>query len=167
MNLGTGRSFKEVFEEFVISKTAQGVSEATLENYDYHMRNIARYFDIEQSFDEVRKKDIEIMVVKMRKAGIQHNSIATYLRMLKTFYNWCKEENYFYVKVPTFAEKETVKETYTDEELKKLLKRPEKGFPFYFFLSFGGLCVPHLFCDFIITSDRLQPVHLMEHNNEL
>ena len=130
MNLGTGRSFKEVFEEFVISKTAQGVSEATLENYDYHMRNIARYFDIEQSFDEVRKKDIEIMVVKMRKAGIQHNSIATYLRMLKTFYNWCKEENYFYVKVPTFAEKETVKETYTDEELKKLLKRPEKGCTF-------------------------------------
>ena len=59
MNLGTGRSFKEVFEEFVISKTAQGVSEATLDNYNYHMRNIARYFDIEQSFDEVRKKDIE------------------------------------------------------------------------------------------------------------
>lgn len=130
MNSGAGRSFKEVFEEFVFSKTAQGVSEATLNNYHYHMKNIARYVDIERSFDEVKKKDFEMMVVKMRKAGIQHNSIATYLRMLKTFYNWCSEENYPYVKVPTFPEKETVKETYTDEELKKLLKRPDSGCTF-------------------------------------
>ena len=93
MNSGAGRSFKEVFEEFVFSKTAQGVSEVTLNNYHYHLKNIARYFDIERSFDEVKKKDFEMMVVEMRKAGLRHNSIATYLRMLKTFYNWCREEN--------------------------------------------------------------------------
>ena len=93
MNSGAGRSFKEVFEEFVISKTAQGVSEATLDNYHYHMKNISHYLDTERDFDDIKKKDIEIMAVAMRKAGIKHNSNATYLRMLKTFYNWCKEEN--------------------------------------------------------------------------
>ena len=117
MNSGAGRSFKEVFEEFVISKTAQGVSEATLDNYHYHMKNISHYLDTERAFDDIKKKDIEIMAVAMRKAGIKHNSIATYLRMLKTFYNWCKEENLSSIIVPTFNEKETVKETYTDEEL--------------------------------------------------
>ena len=130
MNYASGRSFREVFEEFVISKTAHGVSDATINNYHYHLKNIANYLDLEQTFENITKKDIERMVVEMRKKGIKHNSIATYLRMLKTFYNWCKEENFSYVKVPTFAEKETVKETYTDEELKRLLKRPDKGCAF-------------------------------------
>ena len=130
MNRTAGMSLKSVFEEFVISKTAQGVSEATLNNYQYHMKSIAKYLDIEANFEEVTKRDIEKMVVQMRKQGTSHNSIATYLRMLKTFYNWCKEENLPSVTVPTFSEKETVKETYTDSELERLLKRPEKDCSF-------------------------------------
>lgn len=33
MNPEAGRSFQDIFEEFVISKTAQGVSDVTLNNY--------------------------------------------------------------------------------------------------------------------------------------
>lgn len=58
MNRTTGMSLKSVFEEFVISKTAQGVSEATLNNYQYHMRSIAKYLDIEANFEKVSKRDI-------------------------------------------------------------------------------------------------------------
>ena len=130
MNPEAGRSFREIFEEFVISKTAQGVSDVTLNNYHYHMKNIAKYLDIERDFDDIRKKDIEQMVMEMRKNSIQHNSIATYMRMLKTFYNWCKDEGYPYIVVPSFKEKETVKETYTDEELLRLLERPSTNCSF-------------------------------------
>ena len=94
MNASAGMSFQEVFEAFVISKTAQGVSEVTLNNYHYHMKNISRFLDLEQHFDQITKKDIERMATAMRKKGIKHNSIATYMRMLRTFYNWCREENY-------------------------------------------------------------------------
>ena len=41
-------------------------------------------FDAEKPFDEVTKRDIEAMVVAMRKAGLAHNTIATYNWMLKT-----------------------------------------------------------------------------------
>ncbi len=75
MNISAGRSFAEVFEEFVISKTAQGVSDATLDNYHYHMKNIAKYLDTEEDFDAIAKKDIEKMATAMRKKGIKHNSI--------------------------------------------------------------------------------------------
>ena len=34
---------------------------------------------------------------------------------------------------------------------------------FFFFLSFGGLCVPHLFCDYIIPRDAGLPVIVMVH----
>ena len=123
------KSFMEVYEEFVISRTARGVSDTTLNNYHYHMMNISKFLDTAKCFDDVTKKDIELMAAAMRKKGIAHNSIATYLRLLKTFYNWCAEENLTYVKVPTFKEQETVKETYTDEELMRLLKRPDRSVP--------------------------------------
>ena len=130
MNPEAGRSFKEVFEEFVISKTAQGVSDVTLNNYHYHFMNISKYIDVERGFDEIKKKDIEQMAAVMRKKGIQHNSIATYMRMLRAFYNWCRDEELPYVKVPAFKERETLKETYTDEELLRLLEKPKKGCTF-------------------------------------
>lgn len=67
-------------------------TDITIRNYRYHMKNMSNYFDAEKPFDEVTKRDIKAMVVAMRKAGLAHNTIATYNRMLKTFYNWCNAE---------------------------------------------------------------------------
>ena len=87
------RSFREVFEEFVISKTAQGVSDSTLNNYHYHLKNTAHYIEIERPIGEITKRDIEQMAAEMRKKGIKHNTIATNLRRMRTFFNWCKAED--------------------------------------------------------------------------
>ena len=70
MDPGAGRSFREVFEEFVISKMAKGVSDVTLNNYHYHLKNIAKYLDIERDFDEITKRDIERMAAAMRQRGM-------------------------------------------------------------------------------------------------
>ena len=86
-------NFLEVFKMFTTSRAVRGVADITLRNYDYHMRNIAQYLDVDRPFEEVSKRDIEQTVVKMRVAGISQNGIATYIRMLKAFYHWCREEN--------------------------------------------------------------------------
>ena len=131
------KKFSEVFEMFVTSQTAKGVANITLRNYRYHMMNISHYLDTEQSFGAITKREIETMIVAMRKAGLAHNTIATYNRMLKTFYNWCKTENLSDMVITSINEKETVKETYTDEELALLLRRPEKGSDFGEFRSWA------------------------------
>lgn len=69
---------------------------------------------------------IDEMIVTMRASGLAHNSVATYVRMVKTFLTWCNEEGLTEVKIKGLKEKETVKETYTDEELEKLLVKPKK-----------------------------------------
>lgn len=124
------QNFLEVFEMFITSQTAKGVADVTLRNYRYNMKNMQKFFDAEKSFDEVTRRDIETMIVAMRRAGLAHNTIATYNRMLKTFYNWCNAENLSTLSIATIKEKETVKETYTDEELQRLLKRPDKSSDF-------------------------------------
>ena len=124
------QNFLEVFEMFITSQAAKGVADITLRNYRYNMKNMQNFFDAEKAFDEVTKRDIESMIVAMRRAGLAHNTIATYNRMLKTFYNWCAAENLSTLSIATIKEKETVKETYTDEELQHLLKRPDKSCDF-------------------------------------
>lgn len=124
MNSRKGKPFSEVFGEFITSQTAKGVCEITLRNYRQVLHNISRFFDVETPMDALSKSDIEAMVVKMRSADLAHNTIATYVRIVKTFLNWCRSENIVNITVPNIKEKETVKETYSDEELDLLLRRP-------------------------------------------
>ena len=117
-------NFEDVFHIFEASQNAKGVSETTLNNYKYNLKNISKYLDVRKPFEDVTKRDIEQMVAGMRGAGLAHNSIATYVRNLKTFYNWCKAEGFPSIDFPSIRERETVKETYTDAELERLLRRP-------------------------------------------
>ena len=64
------KNFLEVFEMFVISQAAKGVSDITIRNYRYHMKNMSNYFDAEKPFDEVTKRDIEAMVYPFPNRGI-------------------------------------------------------------------------------------------------
>ena len=106
-----GTSLKEVWECFIISKTLKCVSDATLSNYHHHLRGIGKHLNIEMPLAELSKRDLERMVVSMREAGLAHNTIATYLRVMNTFLRWCQGEGLTDVVVPNLKEKETVKET--------------------------------------------------------
>lgn len=130
MNDENDNFFDEIFELFVVSKTANGVSDATLRNYHYHKKAISKYLDTNRPMSEITKRDLERMIVDMKKAGIKHNSIATYVRFLRTLFNWCETEDIAVPKLKNLKEKEVVKETYTDEELEKLLRKPKKGCDF-------------------------------------
>ncbi len=121
------QTFADVFNGFVTAKLASGISEVTAGNYRRELKCISKYFDIDMPFDVVTKKDLEQLIVAMRQSELAYNTVATYARILKTFYSWCRKEGLSDIQLPNMAEKETVKETYSDEELEKLLKRPDKN----------------------------------------
>lgn len=130
MSGGSSTSLKAVWETFVIAQTAKGVSDATIANYHSHLRAIGKHLDIEMPFDTLTKRDLEKMVVSMREAGLAHNTVATYLRVMNTFLRWCQREGLSDVVVPNLKEKDTVKETYTDTELSILLAKPKRNCDF-------------------------------------
>ena len=124
MNSRKKKTFSQVWGEFITSQTAKGVSEATIGNYHRVLHNISKYFDIDVPMNCLSKRMIEEMVVEMREAGLAHNTVATYVRVVRTFLNWCKAENIVRIEISNIKEKETVKDTYSDEELGLLLRRP-------------------------------------------
>ena len=91
MNRTENKTFEEVFSMFIISRTAKGVTEATIRNYHQHLHSISKYLDIKMQFDDISKSTIDEMIVNMRASGLAHNSVATYVRVVKTFLTWCKE----------------------------------------------------------------------------
>ena len=130
MNEHSNKLVAEVFNNFVISQTAQGLSEITLKNYRHHLHSISRHLDIQQPMEALTKSDLEAMVVSMRRSGLAHNSISSYCRVLRTFLGWCQREGMTVPPMPQIKDKETVKESYTDEELEAILKRPKKNCSF-------------------------------------
>ena len=92
VNKKSGKKFEEIFDAFVVAKTAKGVSDVTIRNYHQNLHNISLYFDISMPFEDLKKEHLDQMVVSMRKAGLAHNTISTYVRLLRAFLNWANQE---------------------------------------------------------------------------
>ena len=92
VNRNSGKKFEEIFDAFVVAKTAKGVSDVTIRNYHQNLHNTSPHFDISMPFDDLKKEHLDQMVVSMREAGLAHNTISTYIRLLRAFLNWANQE---------------------------------------------------------------------------
>ncbi len=128
--VNNSKTYAEVFATFITAQTAKGVTDITIRNYHDNLRNISRFFDVNMPFDDLTKQHLDEMIVAMRQAGLAHNSISTYTRIVRTFLNWCKREGLSTVTLPNMKDKETVKETYSDAELTMLLRKPHRDCDF-------------------------------------
>jgi len=125
-NSSENSTVTEVFERFIKASLAKGVSERTIKTYRSHLKCVSRHLDIDMQYCELSNDVTNGMIVSMRESGLAHNSISSYTRVLRTFFNWCSDEGLSVPKIPNLKDIETVKETYTDEELNRLLKKPNK-----------------------------------------
>ena len=82
-------SLKDVFEEFILDKTANGTSEKTLETYRSHFHSLSKWLDTDTPIDELTDKQLKQMVADMRNSTLSPSSIASYIRTLKSFLSWC------------------------------------------------------------------------------
>ena len=125
ITLHQGASIEETFKDFIISRKTKGLADKTIESYNYHFHAIAHHLDIYKDITDLTKSDLDNMIASMRGANISANSISTYTRCLRAFFSWCNEECITQINMKLYKGVETVKDTYTDRELEKLLKKPD------------------------------------------
>ena len=117
-------SLKQLFTDFLTSRKALGATDKTIKTYREHFQAMSHYLNGDEPISQFQKRDIEAMIVEMRDKGLSPNSIKSYLITLRAFVNWGREELYWNVTVPPFKGRESIKEPYSDEELKRLLAKP-------------------------------------------
>lgn len=117
----------EVFEIFKREKLAYGTATTTIEGYYISIQRLTTSLQVDnprvQDFD---KTDILDFISMLQEDGLRTTSINHYLREIRTFFNWCHKEGYIKekIEIKLIKEQEVIKETYTEEELQKLLMPP-------------------------------------------
>lgn len=123
----------EAFEDFMTEKRAQGVSEATLRNYEQSYRYFCRYNGIDEdaTADEVTERYIFRWINAQRNDNIKNTSINHYLRDVRTFLYWCMADPREYIspafKIKLVEGQEELPKMFSDEDIELLLQKPKKG----------------------------------------
>ena len=124
ITMKSSASVAETFEDFLINRKARGLADKTLKTYKTHFSAISRHLDVDKPIEKLTGADLDEMTASMRDAGLASNSISSYVRVIKSFLSWCNQARITRLNIPLYKGEETVKETYTDEELEILLKKP-------------------------------------------
>lgn len=62
MNGQSRKSVEEVFNDFVLSQTAQGLSDIIIATYRQHIRSISNHLDIQKSMETLTRKNLEATI---------------------------------------------------------------------------------------------------------
>ena len=111
-------------EDFLTTRIAEGVTDKTVQSYRNMFHAIGKHIDLEMGIDELTKQDLLQLVCSLKERGLSENTISGYTRHLHSFLTWANEEGLTDVNIKVYKTVETVKETYNDEELRKLLRKP-------------------------------------------
>lgn len=116
----------EMLEVFLVDKESQGKAPKTLKCYEESIKKFIEYIgDI--SISDLTTSSIMSYRNHMRKEEeLKLASINHYLRDLRTFTNYCYKAGYMDNKlnVVLVSGQEEIKETFSEEELEKLLEKP-------------------------------------------
>lgn len=116
----------DAFADFLEKCRAKNLSEKTLNIYTVHFKFFREYLsDPDKKASDITEDTLEGFILYLQNRGCNDITVQSYMRGVRCFCYYLMEEGYlqrFKIKLPK-ADKR-IKETYTDTELKKLLKKP-------------------------------------------
>ena len=124
-----GITLRKAFEDFISEKKILKLSPATIKSYENRFEAFAEFFSSENLCKDVSAttmfKFIEFL--QTRNPNIKTVTINTYLRHLRAIFYSFMELGYMHsFPIKMLKYQKDIKETYTDAELERLLKKPDK-----------------------------------------
>lgn len=127
LTVQTNLSMEEAFTLFVRKGNVKNLSADTLKTYQYHFDCFGRFTDTTQPVKLISSDMIDDFTSYIkRECKANDVTVGTYLRTMRAFCYYCIDCGYmenFKIIIPK-AEKK-IKETYTDDELARLLRKPD------------------------------------------
>ena len=121
-------TIQDRFEEYIAEKKALNLAEKTISGYKESFKKFADVIDVSMNMNDLDKKDITMFTADMLDQGdLRPTSINHYLRDIRAFVKWCMANSYLekQFKIDLIKYQEEPKKTYTDTELKLLMKKPQ------------------------------------------
>jgi len=120
---------EEAYQIFRRVKVNNNLSEKTIRHYDILMEVLGQFFEniSEVYCNEITTDTVQefIEFLKNRNPDIRATTINSYLKDLRTLLYYCMERGYLKpFQVGLLREDKAVKETYTDDEISRLIEKP-------------------------------------------
>lgn len=127
MSKKSNLSIQEAFDLFIRKCKIKNLTDLSISSYEKKMVHFYEFIDKSDPITAVTKDTVDDYILWLRENTDANDiTINSYLRSVRAFLYFCMEDRY----IPTFkiqlikAEKK-IKETYTDDELVRLLEKPD------------------------------------------
>ena len=121
------KTFADGFAEYVLDCKARNLRNGTIHHYQESIKQIYKRIPPDTPISSMNKQTMADFYIALRDdPNLNEVSMGTYARDLKTlmrFFMKCQNIPHFEIQLPK-ADKAPIK-TYTDDELRKLLKKPD------------------------------------------
>ena len=126
MNLSQNITIIELFEIYIQKSVIHNLSKATIKTYTVHFNVFKRFLNDDNFLaHDIDKRLIELFILDMKKRCTDI-TINSYLRSLRAFLYYAMEEGYIgRFKIRLLITDKKIKETYSENELKILLGKPD------------------------------------------
>lgn len=122
-------TFDRGYDEFIFNCRARNLRPATIQFYDNSIRSIYKFIDPKMLIRDITKATVDSFIIGCQnELDIKDITIHTYLRALKAILYYFMKLGYmekFHIALIRYDK--PLIETYTDEEVKLLLKKPNKN----------------------------------------
>ena len=128
MNISNVKTVKEGFKEFIQYCKVKNLSEKTIKNYYKAFDYFTDFYDWNNEVADITQQTVLQFTLHLQENYNMQSveSINTWLRYMRSVFNYWAELGYMKkVKVTLQKGEEKIKETYSDAELKILLKKPD------------------------------------------
>lgn len=119
-------TFKSGFEEFTIYCITKNLSKDTIKHHESVIKTVFKFISPDILIEDITRITVNKFILDCKsKLNIKDVTINTYVRSLRTILYYFMEMGYterFNIRAPRFDKQ--IIPTYSDEELKKLLKKP-------------------------------------------
>lgn len=123
-----GQTVRECFESYVVKCTVRNLSPATISTYQKHYDVFEEFLGgADTAIKEITEKSIDDFIIYLRnRPNCSDITINSYLRSIRSFLYYSMDLGLISAfKVKLLKVEKKIKETYTDSELKRLLKKPD------------------------------------------
>lgn len=121
-------SLKNGFDKFIVHCKVKNLSDMTIRYYKDGYGFFTTYLENKDIYlENVNKKMIDNYVLYMRSQGLRDTTINTRIRSIRAILYFLMEEGDLgYFKIKLIVQTQENKKLYTDKEIEKLLKKPNK-----------------------------------------
>lgn len=120
-------TIEQAFQLFIRKCRVKNLTDSSIKSYEEKIIHFFRFYDENRTIDSIAVNDIDEYVLWLRENNnVNDITINSYLRSLRAFLNYCMDCGYLpRFKVKLIKAEKKIKETYSDDELERLLEKPD------------------------------------------